>query len=138
MLEKKRASVTADQVDSWFVLLEKVIKENNLENRPGQVFNADDSSEKLMVKLYNHFDMHPFNLGLSDSVSYSKVLVHRSTANAYSIQGGSGRRNYTSVMFSSSATGSLLPPFTIYKAKRMFQDWCIGGPEEAGFSCTEK
>ena len=75
---------------------------------------------------------------MSDSISYSKVLVHRHTSNAYRVQGGSGGKSYTSVMFCASATGFLLPPFVIYKAKRMFNEWCIGGPNDAGYSCTER
>ena len=78
------------------------------------------------------------NSGLSDGISYSKVVVHRQTTNAYRVQGGSGGKSYTSVMFAASATGFILPPFVIYKAKRMFNDWCIGGPDDAAYSCTER
>lgn len=64
---------------------------------------------------------------MSDSISYSKVLVHRQTSHAYRIQGGSGGKSYISVMYCGSATGFLLPPFIIYKSKRLFQEWCVGG-----------
>ena len=52
-----------------------------------------------------------------DNISYSKVIVHRHTSNAYRVQGGTGGRSYISVMFCGSATGLLLPPFVIYKSK---------------------
>lgn len=75
---------------------------------------------------------------MSDAIGYSKVIVHRQTSNAYRVQGGTGGKSYISVMFCSSATGVLLPPFVVYKAKRMFGDWCVGGPEGAGYSCTDR
>jgi hypothetical protein len=75
---------------------------------------------------------------MSDCISYSKVLVRRGTSNAYRVQGGSGGKSYTSVMFCASATGSLLPPFVIYKSKRLFHEWCSGGPADAGYSCSDR
>lgn len=77
-------------------------------------------------------------LGLSDSISCSKVIVHRQTRHPYRIQGGTGGKSYTSVMFCASATGVLLPPFVIYKAKRLFAEWCLGGPSDTGFEISDK
>lgn len=42
-LEKKRASLSSDQVDKWFTLVQKILQENELENRPAQIFNCDES-----------------------------------------------------------------------------------------------
>ncbi|CAF4033684.1 unnamed protein product, partial [Rotaria sp. Silwood2] len=117
-LEKKRASITMEQVDGWFDLLYKIIQDNNLVDRPGQVFNCDET-------------------GLSDCISYSKVLVRRQTHNAFRSQGGTGGKAYTSLMFCVSATGYLLPPFVIYKSKRLYQEWCSGGPPDTGYSNSE-
>ena len=75
---------------------------------------------------------------MSDRISYSKVLVRRQTSNAYQTQGGTDGKSYTSVMFCASATGFLLPPFVIYKSKRLFQEWCTGGPLDTGYSNSEK
>ncbi|CAF1090463.1 unnamed protein product [Adineta steineri] len=116
-LEKKRAALTISQIDDWFELLNNIIQENNLQDRPAQIFNSDES-------------------GMSDNIGYSKVIVHRQTSNAYRIQGGSGK-SYVSVMFCASATGFLLPPFVIYKAKRLFTDWCIGGPPNTVFETSK-
>lgn len=41
--EKKRASVPLDQADKWFTLGQKILEENELENRPAQIFNFDES-----------------------------------------------------------------------------------------------
>ncbi len=75
---------------------------------------------------------------MSDNISYSKVLVHRQTSSAYRIQGGTGGKSYISVMFAASATGFLLSPFVIYKSKRLFQEWCLGGPPNTCFSNSER
>ena len=42
-LEKKRAAVPSETVDDWFVLLKKILEENDLEHRPAQIFNCDES-----------------------------------------------------------------------------------------------
>ena len=44
-LEKKRVVLTLEQIDGWFLLLRKVIQENDLENRPAQIFNCDESGK---------------------------------------------------------------------------------------------
>ena len=44
-LEKKRASLTSDQVNNWFQLLSTIIRDHDLENRPGQIFNCDETGE---------------------------------------------------------------------------------------------
>lgn len=44
-LEKKRAVVTEEQVDRWFLLLGKIIEDNDLANRPAQIFNCDESGK---------------------------------------------------------------------------------------------
>ena len=75
---------------------------------------------------------------MADGISYSKVIVRRGTSNAYRTQGGTGGKSFISVMFCASATGQLLPPFIVYKAKRLFQEWCVGGPADTGFSASEK
>jgi len=75
---------------------------------------------------------------MSDNISYAKVLVHRQTSRAYRIQGGTGGKSYISVMFCASATGFILPPFVIYKSKRLFQEWYVGGPPNTGFSNSNK
>ena len=75
---------------------------------------------------------------MSDNISYSKVIVHRHTSNAYRVQGGTGGRSYISVKFCGSAKGLLLPPFVIYKSKRLFDEWCVKGPSDTGYDCAGK
>lgn len=76
--------------------------------------------------------------GLSDHIGYAKVLVHRHTANAYRTQGGTGGKSYISVMFCGSGTGALLAPYVVYKSKRLYQEWCLGGPPGTGYNNSNK
>jgi hypothetical protein len=46
-LTKKRASLTIEQVNQWFDLLSKVIQENDLVHRPGQIYNCDESGKDV-------------------------------------------------------------------------------------------
>ena len=75
---------------------------------------------------------------MSDTISCSKVIVHRQTSKAYRIQGGTGGKAFISVMYCVSAAGVLLPPFVVYKSKRLFQQWCTGGPPGTGYDTSEK
>ena len=75
---------------------------------------------------------------MSDTISCSKVIVHRQTTNAYRVEGGTGGKAFISVMYCASATGFLLPPFVVYKSKRLFQQWCIGGPPGTGFENSDR
>lgn len=77
-------------------------------------------------------------LGLSDNLTYSKVIVHRQTKNALRVEGGTGGKSFISVMFCASATGFLLPPFVVYKSKRLFQQWCVDGPPDTGYDTSER
>jgi hypothetical protein len=53
-LEKKRAALTWKQVEDWFQLLKKILEENDLENRPAQIFNADEAGKhRFFIRLMN-------------------------------------------------------------------------------------
>ena len=42
-----------------------------------------------------------------------------------------------SVLFCISGTGVYLPPYTIYKAKHVYDSWTFGGPKDAAYSCSD-
>ncbi|CAF3696256.1 unnamed protein product [Rotaria sordida] len=117
-IKKSRAKVTAGQVNEWFNLLTKVVNGNDVANRPGQIFNGDETD-------------------FSDTSVSSKVLVHRSTFNTYKIEEGTGRKSFTSVLICVSATGHILAPFVVYGSKRLFQEWYMDGPLNTGFSNSD-
>ncbi len=40
-------------------------------------------------------------------------------------------------MICGSASGELLPPYTVYKAKYVYESWCNGGPKGAVYACSK-
>ena len=44
---KNGAQLSVNHVDEWFNLPNKIISENNLANRPGQIFNADETGKTI-------------------------------------------------------------------------------------------
>lgn len=76
--------------------------------------------------------------GFGDGIGSSKVIVHRGTSNAYQVEGGTGGKSFTTVMMCGSATGQLIPPFVVYRGKRLFFEWCLGGPSGTSYSTAEK
>ena len=49
-LDKKRAKISAKDVDQWFTEYKKFILENGLSNRPAQIWNCDESGFDLQGK----------------------------------------------------------------------------------------
>jgi hypothetical protein len=110
---------------------------NELENRPAQILNCDESGKILIVFFSTSLSLNDAS-GLADGIGYSKTIVRRRTSNAYRTDGGTGGKSFISVMFCASAPGIFLPPFIVYKSKRLFQEWCMGRPADACFSCSDK
>ncbi|CAF1628200.1 unnamed protein product, partial [Didymodactylos carnosus] len=105
-LELPRAKITQTIVDKWFNLLEKVLIDNDLLDKPSQIFNCDES-------------------GFADATERRKVIVASPTKFPYKKQGGTGGKSYYSVLFCVSASGVILPPYTIYKPKKLYGNWCL-------------
>ncbi|CAF1021029.1 unnamed protein product [Didymodactylos carnosus] len=75
-LELPRAKIAQAIVDKWFSLLEQVINENNLLNKPSQIYNCDES-------------------GFADNTDTTKYIVSNPTKFPYKKQGGTGKSYYS-------------------------------------------
>ncbi|CAF4483235.1 unnamed protein product, partial [Didymodactylos carnosus] len=84
-------------------------------DRPSQIFNCDAS-------------------GFADKTDTKKVIVANPTKFPYKKQGGTGGKSFHTVLFCVSASGVVLPPYIIYKAKNLYSDWYISG---AGYNTSE-
>ncbi|CAF4487968.1 unnamed protein product, partial [Didymodactylos carnosus] len=73
--------------------------------KPSQIFNCDES-------------------GFADKTDTSKVIVASPTKFPYKKQGATGGRSYNFVLFCVSASGVILPPYIIYKAIKLYSNWC--------------
>ena len=62
LLTKKRAGITAEQVNQWFRLLSSVIEDNHLASRPAQIFNADETGRSVSISLMNLLTLNSSSL----------------------------------------------------------------------------
>lgn len=103
-IKRARASVDATVVDQYFNELEK-----SLEGVSNDVIvNYDETN-------------------MTDDPSRKKVIVRRGCKHPDRIIDHS--KSSTSVMFSGSASGVLLPPYVCYRAEHLYDTWTEGGPK---------
>lgn len=72
---------------------------------------------------------------LTDDPGRRKIITKRGTKYPERIMNQSKSSN--SIMFAGSADGTLLPPFTVYKAKTMSDSWRINGPRGSRYACSK-
>ena len=65
-----------------------------------------------------------------------KVYVGREVRNAYSIT-PPGTKTMFTVLFCINAAGQYLPPFTVYKAKDVWDTWTYDGVEGASYGAID-
>ena len=66
---------------------------------------------------------------ITDDPGQKKVVVRRGTRHLERIIDSS--KSSTSVMFSGTADGTLLPPYVTYKAENLYDSWTENGPKGA-------
>ena len=104
-LSKKRAEgVTQKVVEDWIDLVQKVWKENGLDEL---------AEDQVARRLWNADET-----GLCLDATSTRVLARRGAKSVYEIGGGS-EREYITILGCGSADGTKLPPFILYKAKNL-------------------
>ena len=112
-------SLTPETVNIFFDKYEDLLSQHSdtgLPNEPERIFNCDET-------------------GLTTSAVDKKIYTRRGKKDAYLLQANCGKSSY-SVLVCGSAAGQLLPPFTVYKGKNLYQTWVKGGPEGAAYSAS--
>lgn len=109
--------LTVDVVNGFFDMYEEVLRDNGLSDQPHRIFNLDET-------------------GLNTDRRSDAVFVSKKTKDAY-IKCPTAGKTMFSVLFCVSATGIYLAPFTVYKAKHLYQTWTEGGPQGAAYSCSD-
>lgn len=105
-------------VDNYFQLLGKVITENNLFDKPGHVFNMDETGLQLNNKP-------------------GKVIAIKGSKNVTTVT--SGEKGETiSVLACVSGEGTFLPPFCIMKGKNVKQEFSDGMPPGSEVKMSQK
>lgn len=99
---RKKAATDPFIIYGYFDLLKKVLVELNLEDKPNQIWNLDESS-------------------LSIDPSKSRIVGERGESSSRVIS-TSGRENTTFVL-AANAAGGRAPPLIIFKAKNIWDQW---------------
>ena len=108
--------MTKDNVSKFYKMYEDILKEFDLLDKPWALFNIDET-------------------GLRADNKSQMVYVGKDVKNAYQLCPPGIKTMYT-VLFCISAAGEYLPPYTIYKAKTLWDTWTKGGPKGATYSTS--
>ena len=111
---KRARGLTKENVDHFYGLFENLVEKYDIE--PNHMWNTDETA-------------------FQTENSAGKVYVGADRRHAYSVQSEGGKSTY-SVLFCCNATGTLLPPMTVYQSKKLYLDWQKGGVEGASYTCT--
>lgn len=103
-LPPARAKLSPALINEYFDNLEETLKDVP----PSNIINYDETN-------------------LVDEPGKKLVVVKRGSKHAYAICRCS--KSATSIMFSGSADGVMLPPYIVYKSKNLFDSWRKGGPK---------
>lgn len=105
-------------VDEYFKLLEKIINENGVAEKPGNIFNMDET-------------------GLQINNRPGEVVAIKGSKNVTSIT--SGEKGETiSVLACCNGEGIFLPPFCIFKGKNLKHEFLDGMPPGANIRMSPK
>lgn len=108
-IKRNRAAVNEKILNNYFD--ELTISLEGVE--PGMIVNYDETN-------------------IADDPGRKKVIVRRGTRHPERIVDSS--KSSTSVMFSGSADGKLLPPYITYKALNLYDSWTENGPKGAVYN----
>lgn len=105
-ISKARALASNQEVmDRYFDLLEETLAENDLRDKPGQIYNLDETGMPLDPKAL-------------------KTIHVRGEKNPYAIS--SGQKTQISILACVSATGQCVPPLVIWDRKRVRKELTLG------------
>ena len=119
-LDKKRAKISAADLDEWFAGYEKFIHDHGLVNRPSQIWNCDESGFDLQGRA-------------------GKILGPSSTKEQpYRVV--TGTREHITVLPCFNACGQWMAPYILFAGKRIPVTYnpLEGGVPGSVFSVTEK
>ncbi|XP_031358597.1 tigger transposable element-derived protein 6-like, partial [Photinus pyralis] len=107
-----------EEVSKYFALLESILKEHALFDKPSAVFNADESGLQLNNKP-------------------GKVIVEKGSKAVSTITSGEKGETVT-VLACCNAEGTFIPPFCIMKGKNLKKEWADGMPPGSSVRMSEK
>lgn len=113
LIKRSRAALRQEDVESFFVNWTRVAANVPPEN----IINYDETN-------------------LQDNPGAKKVLVRRGSK--YPEEVRDHTKTAISVMFAGTASGTLLPPYVIYRAQNLYPAWCDNGPVGAVYIASQR
>lgn len=110
--------MSREVVQTYFQELEKILMENDLFNKPGNIFNCDET-------------------GLQLNTRARQVLAEKGSKCVSSISPGE-KGETISILACCNAEGVFLPPYCIFKGKNKKDEWHDGMPPGSRIRMSEK
>ncbi|KAJ8050139.1 Jerky protein-like-like [Holothuria leucospilota] len=110
-IKRARAKVGVEELNNFF----KNVREVLVDTEPANIFNFDETN-------------------ITDDPGLKRVLVPRGIGRVERVQEHS---KSISIMACGSATGLLLPPFVVYKAQNIYENWTKNGPSGSKYAATK-
>lgn len=111
-IKRVRAEKTEEEFINYFNNLERSLQDV----APCSILNYDETN-------------------LTDDPGSKKCIFRRGTK--YPERVMNSTKTAISIMFAVTASGEILPPYTVYKAERIYDQWCVGGPPGARYNRTK-
>lgn len=111
-IKRTRAAISQEVINEYFNNLEKELKGVPASH----IVNYDE-------------------INLSDDPGRKKVITRRGCK--YPERVMNSTKASTSVMFAAKGDGTILPPYTVYKAQHLYQSWREGGPSHSRYNRTK-
>lgn len=108
-IKRSRTQVSREDINEYFNNLEQSL----INIPPCNILNYDETN-------------------LCDDPGRIKVISKRGCKYPERVMNHS--KSCTSVMFSCTGDGELLPPYTVYKALHMYTPWIVGGPKNSRYN----
>ncbi|KAG5881252.1 hypothetical protein JTB14_032964 [Gonioctena quinquepunctata] len=108
-IKQSRAKIDHTTINGYFDNLSKVLKDVH----PEGIVNYNETN-------------------FTDDPGHIKVIVRKQSKRAEKVMDTS--KSSTSVMFSCSASGVMLPPYIVYKADHLWSTWIEGGPPNTRYN----
>ena len=112
-IKRTRASLSADEVASYFEHLKTSLTDGNDFIPPDRIFNYDETN-------------------LSNDSGVKKCIFKRGNKHPERIKNSS--KTAISIMYCGSAVGQILPCYVVYKAENLWSTWTEGGPKNTRFN----
>ena len=117
-LDKSRASLTQEQINNYFSLLESTLKTLNITD-PSQIYNVDETG------FSNHLECA------------EKVIVKKGARQAFKVEIALGEHLTVNMAISASGATSCIPPQFIFSKTLPMASFADGLPYNSTYECSQ-